>query len=238
MINLKTIILIIGSILIFSSCEILKEFELPDSPKQDSIGEQEVADGLKEALEIGTKNAVEELKTKNALYENPQLRIPFPEEAKVVEEKLRQVGLGGQVDKFIKKMNHGAEEAMAKARPVFVEAIKEMTIRDAWNILKGPDDAATQYFHEKTHDELYRLFKPEIKQTLNEMQVTKLWDDVMNAYNKLPIQQQEVNTDLPDYVTKKAMDRLFDRIAEEELKIREEPVARVTELLQKVFSKQ
>ncbi|MFW6019281.1 MAG: DUF4197 domain-containing protein [Bacteroidales bacterium] len=238
MINFKTIMLIIGSVLIFSSCEILKEFEPPNSPEPDALGEQEVADGLKEALEIGTKNAVEDLEKKNALYENPQLRIPFPEEAQIVEDKLRQVGMGNQVDKFIRKMNHGAEEAMSKARPVFVDAIKEMTIKDAWNILKGPDDAATKYFHDKTHKELYRLFKPEIKETLNEMQVTKLWSEIMTAYNKLPLQQEEVTTDLPDYVTKKAMDRLFDRIAEEELKIREEPVARVTELLQKVFSQQ
>lgn len=243
MIKFKNVMLVALSVLIFSSCEILKEADLPEgaipeSTKSQSLSEKEVANGLKEALEVGTKNAADKLGDKNALYNNSKLRIPFPEEAKFVEEKLRQVGMGDQVDKFVKKMNHGAEEAMAKAQPVFVDAIKEMTIKDAWNILKGPDDAATKYFYKKTNDELYQLFKPEIKTTLDEMQVTKLWSGVMSAYNKLPLQQQEVNTDLPDYVTKKAIDRLFDRIAKEELKIREEPVARVTELLKKVFSKQ
>ncbi|MCF8217365.1 MAG: DUF4197 domain-containing protein [Bacteroidales bacterium] len=236
--NYQKLIMIGVTILFFSSCEILKDFEPPVSPEPDPLSEAEVADGLKQALQVGTKNAVEQLEKKNALYKNSQLRIPFPEEAKIVENKLRQVGLGDQVDKFVKKMNHGAEAAMAKAQPVFVDAIKEMTIKDAWNILKGPDSAATKYFYEKTHDELYQLFKPEIKETLNEMQVTKLWSDVMTAYNKLPIQQEEVNTDLPDYVTQKAMDRLFDQIAAEELKIRENPVARVTDLLKKVFSRQ
>ncbi|MFO8087781.1 MAG: DUF4197 domain-containing protein [Bacteroidales bacterium] len=223
-------------IITLSSCELLSKIELPEDMTTTGSGltEEEVAKGLKQALDIGTKNAVEKLGEKDALYSNPSLRIPFPQEAQIVEEKLRQVGLDNQVDNFIKEMNHGAEEAMSKAKPVFVSAIKEMTIKDAWDILKGPDDAATQYFKDKTSDKLYDLFKPKMKQTLDDMNITNLWADVMSTYNKLPF-QQKVNADLPDYVTNMAIDRLFDQIANEEYKIREDPVARVTDLLKKVF---
>lgn len=226
-------------IIFLSSCELLSEIEFPEdmTTTGSGISEEEVAKGLKQALDIGTEKAVEKLGKKDALYSNPSLRIPFPQEAQIVEEKLRQVGLDNQVDQFIKEMNHGAEEAMSKAKPVFVNAIKEMTIKDAWNILKGPDNAATQYFKDKTSDKLYQLFKPKMKQTLDNMNVTNLWTDVMSTYNKLPF-QQKVNADLADYLTTMAINRLFDQIAKEEYEIREDPVARVTELLKKVFSQQ
>lgn len=232
----KLLVLLLAGI-ILQSCEILNQIELPEGATTPALTEQEVANGLKEALSIGTDKAVKHLAEKNAIYGNPQLRIPFPEDAKIVEEKLRQLGMDQLVDNFIKKMNRGAEEAMVKAKPVFINAIKQMTIQDAWNILKGPDDAATQYFKQKTSDQLYQLFKPKMTETLDQMQVTDLWNKVMTKYNKLPF-QQKVNADLPDYLTRQAMDRLFIVIAQEELQIREDPVARVTELLKKVFSEQ
>lgn len=231
----KKILLFLTVVLLLSSCELLKEFEIPEQTGQTGLTEAEVANGLKEALNVGTKNAVSRLSKKNALYKNPRLKIPFPEEAKIVEEKLRQVGMGAVVDEFVRKMNHGAEQAMTKAKPVFMDAIRQMTIKDAWNILRGSDDAATKYFKGKTSGQLYRLFKPEIKKTLDEIRVTQAWKDVITKYNKLPF-EKKVNADLPDYVTNKAMDRLFEQIAKEEKKIREKPVARVTELLEKVFS--
>lgn len=234
---IKKTLLVFMLFTLFQSCDILKELELPESTGSTGLTEEQIANGLKQALEVGAKNAVQELHKENALYGNPARRIPFPEEAQIVEEKLRQYGMGDFVDKFIEQMNHGAEEAMSKAKPVFVNAIKEMTINDAWNILRGPDNAATQYFKEKTSDELYNLFKPKMKNTLDDMNVTNLWSNVMSTYNKLPF-EQKVNADLPDYVTNMAIDRLFDVIAQEELKIREDPVARVTDLLKKVFSQQ
>ncbi|MCF8331900.1 MAG: DUF4197 domain-containing protein [Bacteroidales bacterium] len=234
---IKKTLLVFMLFTLIQSCDILKELELPESTGSAGLTEEQVANGLKQALEIGTKNAVQELSRENAIYGNPSRRIPFPQEAQIVEEKLRQYGMGNMVDKFIKEMNHGAEEAMSKAKPVFVNAIKKMTIQDAWNILKGPDDAATQYFKNKTSDELYMLFKPKMKSTLDDMNVTNLWSSVMSTYNKLPF-EQKVNADLPDYLTNMAIDRLFNVIAREELKIREDPVARVTDLLKKVFSQQ
>lgn len=234
---LKRISWLLTVILVLSSCEVLNKVEMPVKPGDPGLTDSEVSDGLKEALDVGTKNAVKDLSKKDALYKNPELKIPFPEEANVVANKLRQMGMGDLVDKFVRKMNHGAEKAMNKAKPVFIDAIKQMTIKDAWNILRGPDNAATKYFRKKTSDKLYKLFKPEIKETLDEIHVTKVWEEVMTAYNKLPF-DKEVNSDLPDYVTKKALDRLFEQIAKEELKIREKPVARVTELLKRVFSQQ
>ncbi len=220
-----------------SSCEILNQIEIPEGTGEPGLTEEEVARGLKQALDVGTENAVQYLSKENALYGDPKLRIPFPKDAEIVEQKLRELGMGQLVDNFIEQMNHGAEEAMTKAKPVFVEAIKQMTIQDAWSILKGEDNAATMYFKNKTYDKLYDLFKPQLTNTLDQMQVTQLWTDVMTAYNKLPF-QKKVNADLPDYVTKQALDRLFVQIQLEEEKIRENPQARVTELLKKVFSRQ
>ncbi|MFO8053663.1 MAG: DUF4197 domain-containing protein [Bacteroidales bacterium] len=234
---MRKLIVLIALMVSFSSCELLKEFDLPEGTASAGLTEEEVARGLKEALQVGTENGVERLSKKNALYENNRLRIPFPEDAKIVEDKLRDLGMDPVVDDFIQKMNHGAEEAMTKAKPVFKDAIREMTIRDAKNILRGEDDAATQYFRQKTSERLYTLFKPEMKKTLDQMQVTDLWAKVMNAYNKIPL-QQDVNADLPDYLTRQAMDRLFKVIAQEELKIRQDPQARVSELLKKVFANQ
>ncbi len=220
-----------------NSCELLNQIEIPEGTGEPGLTEEEVARGLKQALNVGTENAVQHLSKENALYGDPKLRIPFPQDAVIVEQKLRELGMGQLVDNFIEQMNHGAEEAMTKAKPVFVEAISEMTIQDAWSLLKGEDNAATMYFKNKTYDKLYDLFKPQLTNTLNQMQVTQLWTEVMTAYNKLPF-QEKVNADLPDYVTKQALDRLFMQIQLEEEKIRENPQARITELLKKVFSRQ
>lgn len=223
---------------LFSSCDILQELNLPEvAAPGDGLTREEIAMGLKEALEVGTGNASRRLGQKDALYGNPQRRIPFPQEAQVVEERLRQAGMGDLVDEFIMKMNRGAEKAMAEARPIFVDAIKQMTIRDATEILRGADNAATQYFRRNTEDQLYEAFRPPIEKTLDQMKVTSIWATVMNTYNRLPF-QTKVNPDLPDYVTRQAMDRLFNEIEVEEAKIRENPAARVTELLRKVFAAQ
>ncbi|MFW6224099.1 MAG: DUF4197 domain-containing protein [Bacteroidota bacterium] len=234
---IKKSLLIISTLMFLNSCELLNQIEIPEGTGEPGLTEEEVARGLKQALNVGTENAVQHLSKENALYGDPKLRIPFPQDAVIVEQKLRELGMGQLVDNFIEQMNHGAEEAMTKAKPVFVEAISEMTIQDAWSLLKGEDNAATMYFKNKTYDKLYDLFKPQLTNTLNQMQVTQLWTEVMTAYNKLPF-QEKVNADLPDYVTKQALDRLFMQIQLEEEKIRENPQARITELLKKVFSRQ
>ncbi len=222
----------------FFSCDILQELNLPEvAVTGDGLTREEIAMGLKEALEVGTGNASQRLGREDALYGNPQRRIPFPPEAQVVEERLRQAGMGDLVDEFILEMNRGAEKAMVKARPIFVDAIKQMTIRDATEILRGADNAATEYFRRNTEDQLYEAFRPPIEQTMDEMRVTSIWATVMRTYNRLPF-QTKVNPDLPDYVTRQAMDRLFMEIEVEEAKIRNNPAARVTELLRRVFAAQ
>ena len=164
------------------------------------------------------------------------LRIPFPNDVKQVEIKLRALGLNRQVDQFILSMNRGAEKAVQKAGPIFLSAITEMSFSDARNILNGPDNAATTYFRNKTESKLVVAFKPDIKETLDQIHVTKLWTDITSTYNKIPL-TRDVETDLPQYVTGKAIDGLFIKIAEEEKKIRSDPAARVSEILKKVFGR-
>lgn len=163
--------------------------------------------------------------------------IPFPPDVKKVEDKLRQIGLGNQVDRFVMTLNRGAEDAAAQAKPIFVNAVRAMTIEDAWAILKGEPDAATQYLKRTTSGQLREKFKPVIQQSLDKVEATKYYGDVINTYNKIPF-VEKVNPDLNAYATEMAMQGLFSMIAVEEKKIRENPVERTTELLKKVFSQQ
>lgn len=218
---------------IVSACDILKEFEVSTS-SGPSLTTDEIISGLKEALQVGTNNAITVLNKKDGFYGNSLLRIPFPEEVKVVEEKLRSLGLNKLVDDFILNMNRGAEQAVSKAGPIFMDAIRGITFADARNILNGPDNAATEYFRGKTVNQLTMAFKPDVKKTLDQVQVTRYWENVTSAYNKVPF-TSKVETDLTQYVTEKAIQGLFSRIAEEEKQIREDPVARVSDILKRVF---
>ena len=170
-------------------------------------------------------------------FKNPEIKIPFPPEVKQVEARLRQMGLGGEVDRFVLTLNRGAEDAAKEAKPIFIEAVKQMTIQDAWAILRGEKDAATQYLKKTTSVQLKAKFKPVIQQSLNKVNATKYYGDLVNTYNKIPL-VQKVNPDLDEYATDKAIEGLFVMIAKEEKNIRENPVARTTELLKKVFGSQ
>jgi len=229
----KGIILGLSILFIVSACDILKEFEVSTS-SGTSLTTDEIISGLKEALQVGTNNAITVLNKKDGFYGNSLLRIPFPEEVKVVEEKLRSLGLNKLVDDFILNMNRGAEQAVSKAGPIFMDAIRGITFADARNILNGPDNAATEYFRGKTANQLTMAFKPDVKKTLDQVQVTRYWENVMSAYNNIPF-TSKVETDLAQYVTGKAIQGLFSRIAEEEKQIREDPVARVSDILKRVF---
>ncbi len=158
----------------------------------------------------------------------------MPKEAKSVEDKLRGLGQGKKVDEAIESMNRAAEDAAEGAKDIFVKAIKAMTIQDAMNILKGEDDAATKYLSKSTRTELTNKFKPVIKVSLDKVGATKHWNTVFSTYNKIPM-VTKVNPNLEEYVTNKALDGLFIQIAKEELNIRKDPAARVTDLLKKVF---
>ena len=197
----------------------------------------EVAEGLKEALIKGISTGSDLASQVDGYFKNPEIKIPFPPEVKKVEDKLRQIGLGGEVDKFVMTLNRGAEDAAREAKPIFITAIKSMTIQDAWGILKGEQDAATQYLKRTTTPQLKEKFKPVIQNSLNKVSATKYYGDIVNTYNKIPF-TDDVNPNLDDYATDKAIEGLFTLIAKEERNIRQDPVARTTELLKKVFGAQ
>lgn len=194
----------------------------------------EINNGLKEALTRGTDNAVGLLNKSGGYQDNPLVKIPFPKEVNEVAEKLKQLGMTKLVSDFEQSMNKAAENAAAKAKPIFVNAITSMSFADARAILTGGNGAATNYFKSKTSQRLKAAFKPEINKALNAVNATKYWTDITTAYNRIPM-LADVEADLSTYVTGKAMEGLFLMIEQEENKIRQDPAARVTELLKKVF---
>jgi hypothetical protein len=204
------------------------------TPTRGGLDEKTVIAGLKEALEIGTKNGVKIVSKQNGYFKNLAIKILLPKELQKVAKTVRDIGLGSQVDKFILTMNRAAEKAAPKAINIFVDAIKKMTIRDALDILHGKDDAATRYFERHTRTRLYNIFKPVVKKVMDDVGVTAVFKLILDAYNNLPYTKR-VSFNLDDYVTNKALDGLFVMIAKEEKKIRKNPAARVTELLRKVF---
>ncbi|MBT1705006.1 DUF4197 domain-containing protein [Chryseosolibacter indicus] len=197
----------------------------------------EVAEGLKEALIKGISTGSDLVSQMDGYFKNPEIKIPFPPDVQKVEDRLRQIGFGNEVDKFIMTLNRGAEDAAKEAKPIFITAIKSMTIEDAWAILKGQDDAATQYLKRTTSSQLKEKFKPVIQNSLNKVNATKYYGDIVTRYNQIPL-VQKVNPDLDDYATDKAIEGLFLMISKEEKNIRENPVARTTELLKRVFGAQ
>lgn len=201
-----------------------------------SLSNDEIISGLKEALNVGTKNSTTKASQVDGFYKNPKIKIPFPSEIKEAEKTLRDVGMGKQVDKFVQTLNRAAEQASKDAAPIFVNAIKTMTINDGLSILTGKDNAATTYLKSKTQNDLEAKFKPIVKSAIAKAQVTKYWNPLATKYNKIPL-IKKVNPNLEEYVTEKALEGLFLLIAEEEKKIRKDPLAQVTDLLKKVFGK-
>jgi len=198
------------------------------------LTEEEVARGLKEALSIGIEKGVNRVSKVDGYFKDPEIKILLPGEAKKVEEKLRMLGQDKLVDDAIESMNRAAEDAANGAKDIFLAAIKELTLKDVMNILRGENNAATKYLEQHTRAQLIEKFKPVIKVSLDKVGATKHWNTVFTTYNKLPF-VKPVNPDLEDYVTQKAIDGLFVQIAKEEYEIRKNPVARVTDLLRKVF---
>lgn len=199
-----------------------------------SLSESEITSGLKEALNKGIEKGVTQLSKPDGYFKDPQIKIPLPEEAKTVESKLRQLGQGQKVDDAIESINRAAEDAAMAAKDIFIDAIKSMDVKDAMGLLKGNDDAATRFLESSTRAQLIEKFKPIIKASLEKVGATKHWNTLFTSYNKLPM-VTKVNPDLEEYATNKAIDGLFVQIAKEELEIRKNPGARVTDLLKKVF---
>jgi hypothetical protein len=198
------------------------------------LSQSEIVDGLREALEIGTGNTVQALSKTDGYYNNPKLKIPLPQSMQKFESVLRASGFDSQLDEFELSMNRAAEKAAPEAKALFVGAIEEMTFSDADKILNGPDNAATEYFQTKTTDKLEALFKPIVQQSMDNVGVTQYYKSVAEQIKTIPFADKYA-VDLDTYVTEKSVDGLFVRLAEEEAKIRNDPAARVTDLLQTVF---
>ena len=195
----------------------------------------EVVRGLKEALTNGISKGADLVSKTDGYFMNPEIKIPFPPDVKKVDDQLRQLGMGSEVDKFVLALNRGAEDAAKESKTIFIEAIKKMTIDDAMGILKGQPDAATQYLQKTTTAQLKEKFKPVVQNSLDKVNATKYYGDIVGEYNKIPF-IKKVNSDLNSYATDMAIQGLFTMIAKEEKNIRQDPVARTSDLLKKVFS--
>ncbi|AMM52891.1 hypothetical protein TH61_10470 [Rufibacter sp. DG15C] len=198
------------------------------------LTQNEVAMGLREALSQGITRGANQAGQTDGYYKNSLIRIPFPQDVQRVEKTLRSIGLGSEVDKFVMTLNRGAEDAAKSAVPIFISAIKQLTFSDVWNILRGEKDAATQFLKRTTTSQLTTAFRPVIKNSLDKVNATRYYTDLVNRYNKIPL-VQKANPDLESYATQKAIDGLFTLVAQEEANIRENPIARTTELLRRVF---
>jgi hypothetical protein len=234
----KTYLLLIIAILSLNNldAQLLKNAKKFINTNVSSLTEKDAVDGIKEALVNGTGESVKLVSIVDGYLGNPEIKIPFPAEAREIESKLRAIGLGKKVDEFNVSMNRAAEKAASEAKPIFIAAIKGMTVTDAINIVKGQNNAATAYLQKTTTPELKVKFQPAIRTSLDNVNATKYWSELISAYNKIPL-VKKMNPNLSEYVTDRAINGLFVMIAKEELKIRNDPMARTSELLRRVFGK-
>lgn len=198
------------------------------------LGDSETVAGLREALTIGTQNTVQTLSKQNAYYQNDPIKIPFPPDARQVETTLRSIGFGSLVDQVVLSLNRAAEDAAIKAKPIFLNAILNLTFQDAYKILHGQRDEATQFLKANTHAQLMTAFRPDIQTSLDKVQATRYWGQAMDTYNQVPF-VEKIDPDLTAFVTRRALDGVFYWLAKEEEQIRTNPSARVTDLLRRVF---
>jgi len=203
-----------------------------------ALSERDVANGLKEALVQGITYGSEKASAEDGFFRNERIRIPLPEDLRRVESTMRQLGLGSEVDRVILTINRGAENAAREALPIFVTAIRQLTVEDAWSILRGEQDAATTYLRRTTSSELTTLFLPRIQESLQQVGATKHYSDLVRAYNAIPTTTRKIDPDLNQYVTDMALDGLFTLVAEEEKNIRENPLQRTSALMRRVFAAQ
>lgn len=233
---MKYLLFTFSGLFLFSSCSAQFGKLLKQVTNQD-LSTDDIANGLKEALSKGTTKGTELLSQKDGYFKSAY-KILLPEDAKKVCDKLRPVpGFASIEDDVIEKLNRAAEDAAIKAKPIFLNAIKSMSITDAWNILKGKDNAATQYLQSTTTDPLYAEFKPIITESMEKVGAIQVWSSAVSKYNQIPF-VKKANPDMSDYVTHKALEGLFKKIEEEEKDIRHNIGSRTSDLLKKVFSKQ
>lgn len=208
--------------------------DILNSTSGTTLTNDEIIKGLKEALSVGTNNSTALTSKLDGFNKNPIIFIPWPEEAKVMKDKLIQLGFQKQVTNFETSLNRAAEEATKSAAPIFIDAITQMSITDGLSILRGNDTAATHYLRTKTYTSLKTTFSPTVTEAINKVNVTSYWTPLVNKYNMIPNVKKQ-NPDLNAYVTDKAINGLMTLIANEETKIRQDPAARITDILKKVF---
>ncbi|WP_297812478.1 DUF4197 domain-containing protein [uncultured Methylophaga sp.] len=206
------------------------------NPDTSQLDTGTVISGLKEALTVGSERAIDQISQTDGYLKNPNIRIPLPPQVQKAGDLMRQLGVGSLADEFETSMNRAAEAAAPEATRIVVDAIKAMSIEDAKNILNGGDNAATEYFRDKTSGRLTELFRPTIKNSLDQVGSTRYYSQLNDKVSSVPVVGENLNVNLPDYVTEQALDGLFTMLAAEEKKIRENPAARSTELLKKVFT--
>jgi hypothetical protein len=220
-----------------TSQQIQSTLETIANAGEAGLTNEEIGKGLKQALEFGISEGAQRLSQENGYYKSPY-KILLPEEARKVADRLQNVPGFNQVEEIIlEKINRGAEDAAAKAKPIFVDAIRSMTFRDALDILTGNDDAATAYLNRVTYTKLYDEFNPVIVNSLDKFNARQYWGDAVNAYNKIPF-VDKADPDLDDYVTRQALSGLFDMVEKKEREIRNNVSARTTDLLKRVFARQ
>ncbi|MFK8038400.1 MAG: DUF4197 domain-containing protein [Crocinitomicaceae bacterium] len=238
------IVIGLASMLVFTQCDILNDIASEVVNTDGSGGvtapaltNDEVIKGLKEALTIGIQNGANLASVTDGFFKNDIIKLPFPQDAIKIKEKALELGLDNQVNKIELTLNRAAEEASKKAAPIFVDAIKNMSIADGFSILKGGDNAATNFLKKNTTDKLVAAFSPVVKNAIETVKLTEYWNPVASKYNLVAklTGKPEINPDLNEYVTTKGIDGLFYMVEQEEKKIRKDPVAQVTDLLKKVF---
>ncbi|WP_417855219.1 DUF4197 domain-containing protein [Xanthomarina gelatinilytica] len=234
MIKKCTVLLVCMTLL---SCAELQEAvnQLPESTS--TISNTEIAAGLRAALDQGIEKQVSKLTQTDGFYKNDLVKILLPEELQKVDKTLRDIGLGSLADEGLKVLNRAAEDAVATATPIFVNAVKDISFADAKTILLGNDDAATRYLAGKTEAALYTEFHPVINASFQKVGADQIWSNLINKYNAVPF-TSNVNPDLTDYVTQEALKGVYKMIAVEEKEIRTKYTSRTTNLLKQVFALQ
>lgn len=231
---MKKIFFAAAFVTFLSGCDVIQQ--LPQSfPQTGNITQAEAAQGIKEALSQGLVKAVLQLNKQDGFFGNDFYKVLLPPDAIKIENTLRGLGLGSMVDKAILQINRGAEDAVGYAKPIFVDAIKSMTLSDAIGLVKNGDTSATHFFREKTTNKLIAAFAPVIQSSLDKVNATKYYGDIVTKYNNFPTTFKKLNPDLQGFVTAKATDALFKLVAEEERNIRTNFAARTTDILKKVF---
>lgn len=231
---MRKLFTLLALIATFSSCEVLSQ--LPAGTfGSGGFTETEAANGIKEALGQGVVKSILKLNSTDGFFKDAMYKVLLPPDAQKIEKKLRSLGFGNMVDKAVLQINRGAEDAVGYAKPIFVDAIKNMSLQDAIGLVKNGDTSATHFFRTKTTAQLMAAFQPVIKASLDRVDATKYYGDIINTYNNLPTTFRKINPDLASYVTERATLALFDQIAKEEVNIRSNFAARPTDLLRKVF---